>query len=625
MRTVHTLLRPVPLASVLVALAASVGLASPGWILGSAVAVVATTLVLGALALLVGVFGREDWWSWRHRHDDPERAAARGHSWGRTATRGAVALGGTAVGWFALTGPTDLDDLTPIIFARIPLEALLLTAVALVLPRRPRAMVAVAGGAVLGIVAIVKVLDMGFRQALDRPVDLLFDARYLPSAATLLGDSIGPTAAGLVIAGASLAAAAAVVLTPVALLRAAGLVARHRARSVGALATLGLVWALFAGLGVQVRADAPVAATSVVDVARDQVRIVQDGIEDRRAFAEALAVDRFRETPAADLLSGLRGKNVLIVFVESYGRVAVEDPDFRAAVGALLDRGTQRLEAAGFGSRSGFLTSPTFGGISWLAHSTLQSGVWVDHQDRYDTLLASDRLTLSRAFDRAGWRTVADVPSNRWDWPEGRAFYGFDEIYDSRNTGYAGPKFSYAAMPDQYVLSAFHRLELAEAGAGPSRSPVMAEIDLVSSHTPWVPLPQPVDWDEVGDGSVFDAMPEAGLSPDDVWPDPEAVRTAYLDSVAYSLETVISFVATYGNDDLVLVLLGDHQPATIISGDDPSHDVPISLIAHDPAVLERIDGWGWQPGLRPPADAPLWPMDAFRDRFLTAFSAVGSQ
>ena len=55
-------------------------------------------------------------------------------------------------------------------------------------------------------------------------------------------------------------------------------------------------------------------------------------------------------------------------------------------------------------------------------------------------------------------------------------------------------------MPDQYILSAFQRLELAQ----PNRGPVMAEIDLVSSHWPWAPLPQMVDWNDVGDGSIFD-------------------------------------------------------------------------------------------------------------------------
>ena len=127
-----------------------------------------------------------------------------------------------------------------------------------------------------------------------------------------------------------------------------------------------------------------------------------------------------------------------------------------------------------------------------------------------------------------------------------------------RNVGYAGPRFSYASMPDQYTLAAFQRLELEQ----PNRAPVMAEIDLVSSHTPWAPLPRLVDWSRVGDGSVFDPMPAEGESPEEVWRDPDLVRAAYAESIAYSLDALTSFVQQLHDQNLVLVVLGDHQPAT---------------------------------------------------------------
>ena len=53
-----------------------------------------------------------------------------------------------------------------------------------------------------------------------------------------------------------------------------------------------------------------------------------------------------------------------------------------APVRSLLDSGTGELGAAGYRARSGFLTSPTFGGSSWLAHASLMSGLWVDDQQR---------------------------------------------------------------------------------------------------------------------------------------------------------------------------------------------------------------------------------------------------
>ena len=89
---------------------------------------------------------------------------------------------------------------------------------------------------------------------------------------------------------------------------------------------------------------------------------------DRAVRAGGRGRRRSSDTPADQLLTGLRGKDVVLTFVESYGRGRGRGPDVRAAGRRLLDAGTARLEAAGFGARSAFLTSPTAGGGSWLAH-----------------------------------------------------------------------------------------------------------------------------------------------------------------------------------------------------------------------------------------------------------------
>jgi Sulfatase len=345
---------------------------------------------------------------------------------------------------------------------------------------------------------------------------------------------------------------------------------------------------------------------------------VRAGIKDRAVFVDEIRRDRFRNAPADQLLTDLRGKDVIVAFVESYGRVAVQDSSIAPRVDAVLDEGTERLRAAGFHARSAFLTSPTFGGASWLAHSTLHSGVWVHREWRYDQLVASDRFTLSQAFKRAGWRTVDYVPANDRDWPQS-SFYGWDKVYDQRNLGYVGPRFAFAPMPDQYVFMAMQRLELAKR----DRRSLFAEVDTVSSHAPWTRIPELIDWRAVGDGSVYNSMPVSEVSTAALWSDHDAVRAAYGRSIEYSLNSLVSFVEHFGDDDLVLVVLGDHQPSTIVTGLHPdlSHDVPISVIAHDPAVLDQIAGWGWEDGLRPGPEAPVWPMNAFRDRFLSAFGS----
>jgi hypothetical protein len=170
-------------------------------------------------------------------------------------------------------------------------------------------------------------------------------------------------------------------------------------------------------------------------------------------------------------------------------------------------------------------------------------------------------------------------------------------------------------MSDQYTLDAFHRLELAQH----HRKPVMAEIDLVTSHAPWSRTPHLVDQSRVGDGSVFDGMPERAPSKTVIWRSADRVRAAYGQSIEYSLGALVSFVEHYATKDTVVVFLGDHQPANIVSGAHADHDVPITVVAKDPAVMSRISGWGWQRGMHPSPDAPVWRMDSFRDRFLRAF------
>jgi hypothetical protein len=213
------------------------------------------------------------------------------------------------------------------------------------------------------------------------------------------------------------------------------------------------------------------------------------------------------------------------------------------------------------------------------------------------------------------------MPGNRRAWPEGSTFYHYDRVYDRRNFGYRGPGFGVPPMPDQYTLLALQRRELAKR----HRPSLFAEVDLISSHAPWTRIPRFIPWDDVGDGSIFDRLPAEESTKASLFGDAERARSAYAHSIDYSLSTLFSFVQRYGDDDLVLVVLGDHQPATVVTGQGASHDVPISVIAHDPKVMDRIAGWSWQDGMSPSPQAPVWPMAAFRNRFLTAFgSSPGS-
>lgn len=515
---------------------------------------------------------------------------------------------------FALVAPDQLSQFTSGAFVRIPVEGLVGIALLLALPPRPRRIVAIVIGVILGLLTVVKIIDMGFYVALDRPFDPVFDWAFFGPGLSFVKGSIGNVGAIAAVVGLALLVIAVVVLMALAVGRLTRLAAGHRTGSTRTIALLGVVWIVCAVTGVQIAPGQPIAARTAAALTYDDVRQVGIDIQDQKEFTKDEAIDQFKGVPGDQLLSGLRGKNVILTFVESYGRVATQDSSISAPIDALLDAGTKSLHAAGYDARSGFLTSSTVGGGSFLAHATLQSGLWVNTQQRYNELTSGNRLTLSDTFRNAGWRTVNDAPENGGPWPQG-PFFGYQKIYDGFNVGYHGPKFSYAAIPDQYTMKTFQDKELA-----PGHPPVMAEIDLISSHSPWAPIPKMVPWNAVGNGSIYDPQPAEGTQASSILSSAAKLQVAYGQSIQYSLNTLISYVQNYGDKNLVLIFLGDHQPASIITGEGATHDVPITIVAKDPAVLAKISGWGWQDGLRPGPNAPVWRMDTFRDKFVTAFS-----
>lgn len=318
--------------------------------------------------------------------------------------------------------------------------------------------------------------------------------------------------------------------------------------------------------------------------------------------------------PLSSSFSALAGSDVLLVFMESYGATTYDRPEFVRA----LKPARQRLEAAlhdtGRGVVSAFVTSPTFGGGSVLAHLSLLSGIEVRDQDQYVLLMTQQRPTLVSLFKRAGYRTVAVMPGLRESWPEG-AFYGFDEIYGAPGLDYRGPAFGWWRIPDQFSLAALDARELQTH----PRKPVFVFFPTVSTHMPFEPTPplQP-DWQRVLTAQPFDAAPlQRSLTRTPVWTD---MGEAYMSSVQYFFDTLTSYLRARPNGKFVMIILGDHQPAANVSGEGASWDVPVHVIASQPQILAALEADGFRPGLLParPAAGKMsalgpWALAAFGD------------
>ena len=360
----------------------------------------------------------------------------------------------------------------------------------------------------------------------------------------------------------------------------------------------------------------PVTSVESTKFAAERAQSISEGIRNDAQFRHDMATDQTRAIPSDRLLSGLKGTDFLLVFIESYGRTALDDPTHAETLRATLQQFEDELVTNGFAARSAWLTSPTFGGQSWLAHGTLLSGLWLDNQRRYDSLFIRDRATLIADFRRSGWRTLAVMPQITLSWPEA-AFFGYDKVYTAANLDYAGPSFNYVTMPDQYTLSVLDAHELSSS----ERPTVMAEIGLVSSHHPWAPIPRLVPWHAVGRGEIFDRArtPFTGID----WLDRAQLKHEYTHAIEYVLRTLKSYIVTRGRNNFVMLIVGDHQPSPLVSGPSAPHDVPAHFISGDPSLLDAIDDWKWTSGMLPDESSPVWRMDSMRARILNAFTPSG--
>ncbi|GGY70052.1 sulfatase-like hydrolase/transferase [Marinobacter zhanjiangensis] len=438
-------------------------------------------------------------------------------------------------------------------------------------------------GLLYGLSAMFVMLDTLVRASLGRPLNLYLDTSIMGASVDLLEANLGWMTTLLVFI---LALALCLVLASLVaglLVRIGDLghhvAGRHLAAGLAGMAVIGLI------LPVQL-----VGATAV-RIGAVHAGEALDARQASQRFRERITTGTGGQAGDAMALAGLAETTVVLAFVESYGVSALFDERYRPMVQESLTGLEAAVEERGFHAVSGRLRSPVQGGQSWLAHGTLLSGLWIDSQQDYDALLSSQSPTLINDFQATGHQSVAVMPAITMAWPEGRAL-GYDRILDADAMGYLGPALNWVTMPDQYTWSRLHDTIL-----GPSREPVFAELSLISSHAPWVPvLPVLEDWQSIGRGEVFEPWRGAGETPSSLWQDPERVRAQYARSVAYSIDVVASYLENRMDQRTLLVVLGDHQPAPLVTGEGASRDVPVHLISANPALIEPFVGTEDEPG-----------------------------
>lgn len=482
--------------------------------------------------------------------------------------------------FLAIAWPLAQNGVLPLFAA----EAFLLTGLFLWLPKNRWQQ---RSAALVGLLFVVAALLVGFdrltQTSLGRPLVVYLDFPLLRSAYDLSMTNLGVVATIAIAIGGSVAIMVLIALFSRMLTRLPDPSVTHRKLTAGLLGSVGAALVVISSA-----TSLPVSATGLQAIWQQAER-TSATIAGNQAFAGD--TDELAASDQPVTLYQLEDRDVLLVFIESYGMQALTQDEYIPIMEDRLQQMQRALTRHGLGVVSGRMEAPIEGGQSWLAHATVLSGLWIDNQIDYETMLDSGVSTLVDDFNTSGHETMAVMPANTRDWPPGEQ-YGFDQVFDANTMDYQGPAMNFFTMPDQYTLSWLQHQILA-----PSDTPIFAEVPLISSHAPWVPVLPVLDWDDIGDGSVFQGMGEDQPSPDELFQDQAAVKDYYIRSVDYSLQVTTEFATRYLDDDALLIVIGDHEAPPIVTGSDVNREVPFHLISGDPALIDGI--------LTGSADTPL--------------------
>ena len=305
------------------------------------------------------------------------------------------------------------------------------------------------------------------------------------------------------------------------------------------------------------------------------------------------ALEAAMTEPPEVVLAGLRGRDFKLLFLESYGAIVYDNGVVAQKLAPSREQLAAEIAASGRLVASAFVRSPTFAGGSDLAHMSLLSGIDLADPMRHHLLLTTDRPTLISLFRRAGYQSVGLYPALSWEWPE-RAFYGFDLFLEGRDLGYRGPQLGHWKIPDQFSLARFEQLYPLR----PDSPPRFLFFPTITTHWPFSPVPPyQSDWERLLTPDPFGAEESLRLQNAHIdWLDKVP---GYIDIFEYTYRWLGGYLQRPEARESIMLWVGDHQPASSVTGEGASWDVPVHLITRDPALLERFIALGFRPGLDP--------------------------
>jgi phosphoglycerol transferase MdoB-like AlkP superfamily enzyme len=309
--------------------------------------------------------------------------------------------------------------------------------------------------------------------------------------------------------------------------------------------------------------------------------------------------------------------DIYLIFVESYGSVLYKRADFRASYTALLRELEEQLHDTGWQASSALSDSPTWGGGSWMAYTSLLLGLRIDSHPQYLSLLNKYQVDtypdMGRTLRKQGyyyaWVSSISRELDEQMWSKYERFLGVDQWLRYEDLEYSGPQYSWGpAPPDQYVLN-----YAAEKLQASTDKPLLFVTITQNSHYPWLEQPPLVeDWRTLRKEG-FNEQAVSAKEQEEM--QHSTRRQNYLAAIDYQLRMLVDFVQRNGDDNSIFILVGDHQPPRVSRRSD-GWDTPIHIISKDQALLDAFGEYGFHPGLRVNEVVPSLRHEGFYSLFM---------
>jgi hypothetical protein len=101
-------------------------------------------------------------------------------------------------------------------------------------------------------------------------------------------------------------------------------------------------------------------------------------------------------------------------------------------------------------------------------------------------------------------------------------------------------------------------------------------------------------------------------------PNLTSLAPSYLQAMSYEYRLLAGYVRKHAGDNLLMIVIGDHQPPAAVSGREAPWDVPVHVITGSTEIVDLLLANGFNPGMEP-RRPPISALHGLVPVFLNAF------